>query len=134
MSLLPPTTERVQLNTSPLVNKKITHKTELNISKYLNEDNQEILKRLKSIEQEWDTERILETSAASFILLGTYLVIKRNQKWHLFSGFISFFLLQHSLQGWCPPLPLIRKLGVRTANEINEERNALNSILRNNKN
>ncbi|WP_277679785.1 YgaP family membrane protein [Gracilibacillus dipsosauri] len=134
MSLLPPTTERVQLNTSPLVNKKITHKTELNISKYLNEDNQEILKRLKSIEQEWDTERILETSAASFILLGTYLGIKRNQKWHLFSGFISFFLLQHSLQGWCPPLPLIRKLGVRTANEINEERNALNSILRNNKN
>ncbi len=134
MSLLPPTTERVHLYTSPLVNKKITNKTELNISKYLNEDNQEILKRLKSIEQEWDTERILETSAASFILLGTYLVIKRNQKWHLFSGFISFFLLQHSLQGWCPPLPLIRKLGVRTANEINEERNALNSILRNNKN
>ncbi|WP_407921819.1 hypothetical protein, partial [Corallococcus sp. AB049A] len=27
------------------------------------------------------------------------------------------FLLQHGLQGWCPPLPLLRRLGLRTRGE-----------------
>jgi hypothetical protein len=34
-------------------------------------------------------------------------------------------MLQHALQGWCPPLPFIRKRGVRTADEINAEKTAL---------
>jgi hypothetical protein len=38
------------------------------------------------------------------------------------------FLLQHAVQGWCPPLPLLRRLGVRTADEINEERYALKAL------
>ena len=41
---------------------------------------------------------------------------------------VGAFLLQHALQGWCPPLPLLRQLGVRTAEEINEERTALKTI------
>jgi hypothetical protein len=32
------------------------------------------------------------------------------------------------LQGWCPPLPILRSLGVRTADEINEERYALKAL------
>ncbi|MDT8862203.1 DUF2892 domain-containing protein [Alkalihalobacillus sp. MEB130] len=80
------------------------------------------------IDQEWDTERVLEASAASFVLLGTFLGFTSNRRWHLFSGVISYFLLQHSVRGWCPPLPLIRGSGIRTANDINEERNALKSF------
>ena len=38
------------------------------------------------------------------------------------------FLLQHALQGWCPPLPLFRRLGVRTAREIARERYALQAL------
>jgi hypothetical protein len=34
----------------------------------------------------------------------------------------SGFLLQHALQGWCPPVPLLRQLGFRTSYEIEEER------------
>jgi hypothetical protein len=34
---------------------------------------------------------------------------------------ISVFLLQHAVQGWCPPLPLLRRLGIRTAAEIHQE-------------
>jgi hypothetical protein len=40
-------------------------------------------------------------------------------------GVISGFLLQHGLQGWCPPLPLFRRLGVRSFKEIDRERFAL---------
>ena len=41
---------------------------------------------------------------------------------------MSLFLLQHALQGWCPPLPLLRRLGVRTQAEIERERYALKAI------
>jgi len=42
---------------------------------------------------------------------------------------VGLCLLVHAMQGWCPILPLIRKKGVRTENEINNERTAL-KILR----
>ena len=35
------------------------------------------------------------------------------------------FLAQHSVQGWCPPMPLFRKMGVRTRQEIEREKYAL---------
>jgi hypothetical protein len=38
---------------------------------------------------------------------------------------VGTFLLQHALQGWCPPVPILRRLGYRTAREIFEERLAL---------
>jgi hypothetical protein len=33
-----------------------------------------------------------------------------------------------TMQGWCPPLPMLRYLGVRTAEEIHDERMALRVI------
>jgi hypothetical protein len=36
--------------------------------------------------------------------------------------------MQHALQGWCPPLPLLRRLGVRTQQEIERERYALKAL------
>lgn len=47
--------------------------------------------------------------------LGTFV----NRRW---------FLLQHAVQGWCPPLPVFRRLGVRTAREIHEEILALKAM------
>ena len=34
---------------------------------------------------------------------------------------VTWFMLQHALQGWCPPLPVLRRMGVRTAAEIHQE-------------
>jgi len=41
---------------------------------------------------------------------------------------VTAFLLQHAVQGWCPPLPVLRRLGFRTAREIEVERNALKAL------
>ena len=41
---------------------------------------------------------------------------------------VAGFLLQHAVQGWCPPVPVFRRLGFRTANEIDAERYALKAI------
>ena len=41
---------------------------------------------------------------------------------------VGGFLLQHAVQGWCPPLPIFRRGGVRTQAEIEQERYALKAI------
>src|SRR5690625_7806825 len=46
---------------------------------------------------------------------------------------ICGFLLQHSMQGWCPPLKLLRRSGCRTAREIETERYALQAFKSNGK-
>ena len=79
---------------------------------------------------EWDTERVLEVNSALLILLSSYLGIKTSRCWFFLTGVSGIFLLQHALQGWCPPLPFIRKWGVRTENEINDEKIGLKVLLR----
>ncbi len=41
---------------------------------------------------------------------------------------VGGFLLQHAVQGWCPPLPIFRRHGVRTQTEIDYERYALKAL------
>jgi len=41
---------------------------------------------------------------------------------------VGTFLLQHAVQGWCPPLTVFRRLGFRTAGEIARERYALKAM------
>lgn len=81
--------------------------------------------RIRSLNTEWDTERVLEVNAAILILLSSYLGVRTSRCWFLLTGTIGAFLLQHALQGWCPPLPIIRKWGVRTEDEINAEKMVL---------
>ena len=79
--------------------------------------------KIEKLNHEWDTERFLETNAASVVLLCSIIGYKKRKcGLFLLTGAIGFFLLQHALQGWCPPLPVIRKMGVRTAEEINSEK------------
>jgi hypothetical protein len=44
------------------------------------------------------------------------------------SGIVLSLLLQHAVQGWCPPLAVLRRRGVRTRREIEEERYALKAL------
>ena len=41
---------------------------------------------------------------------------------------VTAFLFQHAVQGWCPPIAVLRRLGVRTAREIEVERIALKAL------
>jgi hypothetical protein len=51
-----------------------------------------------------------------------------DRRLFLLPAIVAGFLLQHALQGWCPPVPLFRHLGFRTAAEIDEERYALKAL------
>lgn len=80
------------------------------------------------LQREWDTERVLETNAASLMLISLGLGMSLDRRWLWLTGGVVAFLIQHALQGWCPPLPVIRAMGVRTAGEISIERTALKAL------
>src|SRR5262249_41243166 len=50
--------------------------------------------------------------------------VDRGRKWLVLPLAVSGFLFQHATEGWCPPVPLLRRLGFRTSFEIQEERQA----------
>ncbi|KOF58037.1 hypothetical protein AGR56_01605 [Clostridium sp. DMHC 10] len=119
---IPATTRRVELHTSKRVNQRIRKETLDNIASYTNKPNEEIIARINELNKEWDIERLLETNAASAVILGTILGFAANKKWFALSGVAGGFLLEHAIQGWCPPIPIFRRLGIRTSSEINYEK------------
>lgn len=125
---LPPTAKRVQIHTSACANRKIQAQAAQHTKELETADTKQLKYRLDQLDQEWDTERVLETNASILVLSGL-LLSRKNKAWLLLSLGVSAFLLQHALQGWCPPLPVIRSLGVRTPREIESERSDVLSIL-----
>jgi len=46
----------------------------------------------------------------------------RSRCWLIVPAVVTSFLPQHAVQGWCPPVPLFRRHGVRSRQEIDAER------------
>lgn len=125
----PKTTTKVNQNTPDYINEAIQRKIEENTHLFKEKDSAEIKKRLEELDFEWDTERVLETNLAAIVLLSSLFGLSKSRAWMLISGTAAFFMLQHTLQGWCPPLSLIRRFGIRTASEIDQEKDALKKLL-----
>lgn len=126
--MLSSTVDRVPAHTAPHVNLRIHERTRENIDRVAHGGLPAIDRRLEELDREWDIERSLEANAASIVLLGCALGLLADRRFFLLPAFVGGFLLQHALQGWCPPLPLMRRLGIRTASEIEDERRALEAM------
>ncbi len=121
------TKTRVSDHTSDAVNEHILLETKQRVEYYLAHP-EDIEKRLKELDEEWDTERTLETNSSLISLFGLAMGFAVNRRWFLLPLAVQTFFLQHAVQGWCPPLPILRRLGIRTADEISSERTALEAI------
>lgn len=120
--------DRVRANTSPEILEAIDARIEERIRFYAGQPQEAISQRIQELDREWDIERMLETNAAGLALTGLVFGMV-SRKWLLLTGAVLGFLLQHAIQGWCPPVPLLRRMGVRTRGEIDREKYAL-KILR----
>lgn len=127
--MLPATPDRVPRNTAPEVNERIRRQTLANLARYRNAGPEAIARRLEELDHEWDIERAIEANAAGIALAGVALGAFADRRFLLLPAAVCLFLMQHALQGWCPPVPILRRLGFRTAREIFEERLALKSLL-----
>ena len=128
MVLSPTQGDRVRANTVPEVNRRIDEQIERNIRHYSGQTKEEIYRRIQELDQEWDFERVLETMGSSVSLAGIVLGATVDRKWFLVPTIVLSFLLVHAIQGWCPPLPILRGLGIRTREEIARERYALKAL------
>jgi hypothetical protein len=121
--------DRVRARTPTRVNDFIDDRTVEHLCNYVGTSNTAISQRIEELDREWDIERWLETNASSLAFVGLALGVTVNRKWFLVPALVLPFLLLHATQGWCPPVPLLRRLGVRTRHEIDAEKYAL-KILR----
>ncbi|MEG3439731.1 hypothetical protein V0288_21565 [Pannus brasiliensis CCIBt3594] len=117
--------DRVRENTPATLNAEIDRKTIERLRDRADRSPEEISGRIRELGREWDTERVLEANASILALTGLLLGIFVHANWFWLTGIVLPFLFQHATQGWCPPLPVIRWMGVRTRDEIDREKYAL---------
>jgi hypothetical protein len=122
--VLPSTVEWVTSSTDEDVNRRILLQTRARIRQCVI-DPDRIEQRLRELDEEWDIERVLETNASIVAFAGVALGAKVDRRWLALPALVTVFLFQHAVQGWCPPLPLLRRAGFRTSREIELERVAL---------
>jgi hypothetical protein len=120
--------DRVRANTADEINRQIDRAIEAGVREYAQKSVSEITSRINELDREWDMERLLETNASALAFIGLVLGMTRSRKWLMIPSVVLPFLFQHALQGWCPPIPIFRRLGVRTREEIDRERYALKAL------
>lgn len=123
--MLAETTRLVEQNTPPELAQRFETQLKENISRYAGADRQAIEQRLREIDSEWDIERAIEFEAPVTIGLGIALGMLSKRRWFAVSAMAASMVIVHNLQGWYPLLPIFRRLGLRTQQEIGFERMAL---------
>jgi hypothetical protein len=118
---------RVREHTAVEVNERIRRQTDANIE-YYGRRPELIEGRLKVLDREWDIERTLMANAATISFIGLGLGIFHKRRFLLLPVIAAGFLLHHAIHGWCPPVPVLRRMGVRTDDEITREKLALEAI------
>jgi hypothetical protein len=121
-------TDRVRNHTPASFNQKIDAQLTERLHHYANQPKAAISERIEALKHEWDIERILELNASSLAFIGVVLSLTVDHRWLWLTGVVLVFLFQHSIQGWCPPLPVFRRFRVRTRSEIDQEKFALKAL------
>jgi hypothetical protein len=118
-------TDRVRRNTDPAVNQRIDEQINQRLRFYAVQPAAVVSQRIAELDAEWSVERIVEVKASSVALTGIMLSLTGKKRWLALSTVALGFLLLQGIHGWCPPVVVLRRLGVRTGGEIERERYAL---------
>jgi hypothetical protein len=120
--------DRVRAHTARHVNEQIDREAERRVVRAAGAPEAVLSRQIDQLNQEWDMERWLETNASALAFTGTILGLLVNKKFFAIPCLVLPFLLQHAVQGWCPPVPVLRRKGIRTRREIDAERYALKAL------
>jgi hypothetical protein len=121
--------DRIRAITAPGVNRKIDAETEQAFIFSVSRGPEEIGRRLRQLEREWDFERLLETEAATVGLLGLVAsLLAARPALLVIPGMAASMMMMHALIGPYPLLPVFRRAGFRTRDEIDQERYALKAV------
>jgi hypothetical protein len=126
-AILPTTRRRVPAHTSKADNAAIERRLSESLEYYAHNPSQ-VENRLQELDGEWDIERAIELNASALAFAGTVAGIFHDRRWLVLPVAVTAFLFQHAVQGWCPPVPVLRKMGFRTVYEIETERRRLKAL------
>ena len=131
--------DRVREHSPQHVNRGIAQAIDKSVQYCTREGREAILQRLAELDREWDIDRVVMANFAigggATYLFGLHRFARRSvwgerdTRWLYFFGAQLGFLLLHATVGWCPPVVVWRRLGVRTKSEIELERALLLSEL-----
>lgn len=131
--------DRVREHSAQHVNRRIARAIERNVEHLTRQGRDAVMQRLRDLDREWDIDRVL---MANFAILGgaaygvgllrysrPRMFGRRRNGWlYLFASQLGF-LMMHASVGWCPPVVVWRRLGVRTKTEIDLERTMLEAAI-----
>ena len=120
--------DRVRAHSNRQQNLRIDARTQQCLERYAPEDREGISRHIDALDREWDVERYLQMNAGIVSLSGVILGALVNRRFLVLPSVVFGFFFQHATQGWCPPLPVFRRMGVRTRREINKEKYALKAM------
>lgn len=120
--------DRVQAHTSNRVNERIRMQARRRLLEAATETPAQITERIHKLEQEWDIERYLAMNASALAFTGVVAGLLVDKKFFVIPCLVLPFLFQHAVHGWCPPIPVLRRRGIRTQKEIDEEKFALKAL------
>lgn len=120
--------ERVRSSSSGSRNQQIDQEIVSNLARYKNQGAAATEARIKELDKKWDIERTLEINAGILGLAGAILALTVDKKWAILPAVVTTFLIQHAVQGWCPPLPLFRMMGIKSRPELDREKYALKAM------
>ena len=120
--------DRVAAHTADAINLWIKRSAERRVARYASEKAPGLTRRIKELDAEWDIERYLEMNASALAFTGIMLGLFKDRRFFLVPCLVLPFLFEHAVQGWCPPIPLLRRKGIRTRREIEVEKYALKAL------
>ena len=111
----------VRASSSDDINERLDREARERVNAYAGRPAWELSARIRELGREWDMERYLEMNAATIAGTGVLLAAVHHRRWLMLPGIVLPFLLMHATQGWCPPVPIFRRYGIRTRQEIDRE-------------
>jgi hypothetical protein len=120
-------TDRVRRHTAAEVLRRIDDVTVVSLTRCAASPAQ-FERRLAELDREWDTDRALETEAATMGLIGLALGAFVRKRFLGLPAIVAAAVLLQATTGRYPLMPLFRRLGLRTSKEIARERYALKAL------
>jgi len=99
---------------------RIQARTLHDFARFFGASDSTLTERIHELENEWSVERALQAKIAALSLLGL-VAGAADRRLLVLPVIAACVLLQQAFQGWSPPLPLLRALGLRSSAEIQQE-------------
>lgn len=121
--------DRVRRYTSEARKRELDAAMEQRVRMYAAQPAEAIGARIEELRREWSIERYLQINIAAVGLTTLALAVTKDRRWGYATCAALGMFLVHAVEGFDPPIPLLRARGVRTRAEIDREIYAL-KILR----